>query len=63
MDDASLVALAAGLALQAGEAILAYAPAASTSLRKEDASPVTAADHAAEAIIVRGLAPPRRISR
>ncbi|HSU04293.1 MAG TPA: 3'(2'),5'-bisphosphate nucleotidase CysQ [Acetobacteraceae bacterium] len=55
MDDTSLISLAADLALQAGEAILAVRASGFDVLRKEDASPVTAADHAAEAIIVKGL--------
>ena len=55
MDDDDLLSLASALAQQAGEAILAIRKQGFDVLRKEDASPVTAADHAAEAIIVRGL--------
>ena len=55
MDDDALVALAASLALKAGEAILAVRARGFDVTRKEDRSPVTEADHAAEAIIVAGL--------
>jgi 3'(2'), 5'-bisphosphate nucleotidase len=55
MTDADLLSLAARLAMQAGEAILGVRAGGFDVLRKEDASPVTAADHASEAIIVRGL--------
>ena len=55
MDDTALLALAADLALQAGAAILAVRDAGFAVERKEDRSPVTAADHAAEALIVAGL--------
>jgi 3'(2'), 5'-bisphosphate nucleotidase len=55
MDDAALVALAAELATEAGKAILQVRLTGFDVLRKEDRSPVTAADHAAEAIIVAGL--------
>jgi 3'(2'), 5'-bisphosphate nucleotidase len=55
MDDDRLLSLAAGLAQEAGEAILAVRAQGFDVLRKEDRSPVTAADHAAEAVIVRGL--------
>ena len=55
MDDAGLVALAAGLAMQAGAAILQVRRSGFDVHRKEDRSVVTAADHAAEAIIVAGL--------
>ncbi len=55
MDDHALLALAAALAFEAGKAILTVRAQGFDVLRKEDASPVTAADHAAEAIIVRGL--------
>ncbi|HEY6432394.1 MAG TPA: 3'(2'),5'-bisphosphate nucleotidase CysQ, partial [Acetobacteraceae bacterium] len=55
MDDTSLLSLAAGLALQAGEAILAVRARGFDIQRKEDKSPVTEADHKAEAIIVKGL--------
>ncbi len=55
MDDDALIALSAGLALQAGTAILRVRERGFDVLRKEDRSPVTEADHVAEAIIVRGL--------
>jgi 3'(2'), 5'-bisphosphate nucleotidase len=55
MDDHALLALAAALATEAGKAILEVRSRGFDVLRKEDASPVTEADHAAEAIIVRGL--------
>jgi 3'(2'), 5'-bisphosphate nucleotidase len=55
MDDTALVALAAELVTQAGAAILQVRRSGFDVLRKEDRSPVTAADHAAEAIIVAGL--------
>jgi 3'(2'), 5'-bisphosphate nucleotidase len=55
MDDNALISLAASLALRAGEAILAVRAQGFDVNRKEDHSPVTAADHAAEAIIVAGL--------
>ncbi len=55
MDDVALLALAADLARIAGAAILAVRARGFETLRKEDASPVTAADHAAEAVIVEGL--------
>jgi 3'(2'), 5'-bisphosphate nucleotidase len=55
MDDDRLLLLAAGLAQQAGEAILTVRARGFDVLRKEDRSPVTAADHAAEAVIVHGL--------
>ena len=55
MDDAALFALARRLALQAGEAILAVRARGFDVRRKDDASPVTEADHAAEAIIAGGL--------
>ena len=55
MDDAALVALAAELATQAGAAILQVRRGGFDVSRKADRSPVTAADHAAEAIIVAGL--------
>jgi len=49
--------LMAGIALAAGERILAYYdPAGSASRTKEDGSPVTAADEAAEALILERLA-------
>jgi len=55
MDDDALISLAAGLALQAGAAILAVRERGFDVQRKEDRSVVTEADHAAEAIIVAGL--------
>jgi 3'(2'), 5'-bisphosphate nucleotidase len=55
MDDAALVALAAELATQAGAVILQVRRSGFDVLRKADRSVVTAADHAAEAIIVAGL--------
>ncbi len=55
MTDDHLLALAADLAKRAGEAILAVRAKGFDVIRKVDASPVTAADHAAEAIIVQGL--------
>jgi len=55
MDDTALLALAADLARRAGTAILAVRARGFETLRKADASPVTAADHAAEAVIVEGL--------
>ena len=55
MDDAALLALAADLTQHAGAAILAVRARGFETLRKQDASPVTAADHAAEAVIVEGL--------
>jgi 3'(2'), 5'-bisphosphate nucleotidase len=55
MDDDALIELAAALALDAGVAILAIRRRGFDVVRKEDRSPVTEADHAAEAIIVAGL--------
>jgi len=55
MDDAALLTLAADLAKQAGAAILAIRARGFDTSHKTDASPVTEADHAAEAIIVAGL--------
>jgi len=55
MDDTALIALATELATQAGAAILQVRRSGFDVLRKEDRSPVTAADHASEAIIVAGL--------
>ena len=55
MDDDTLISLAAALALDAGAAILAVRRHGFDVVRKEDRSPVTEADHAAEAIIVTGL--------
>jgi 3'(2'), 5'-bisphosphate nucleotidase len=55
MDDHALLALAARLAEQAGAAILAIRARGFAVERKDDLSPVTEADRAAEAIIVAGL--------
>jgi 3'(2'), 5'-bisphosphate nucleotidase len=55
MDDAALISLAADLADRAGQAILAVRARGFDVLRKDDRSPVTEADHAAEALIVAGL--------
>ena len=55
MDDNRLLALAADLAERAGAAILAIRARGFQTHRKEDASPVTEADRAAEAMIVQGL--------
>lgn len=55
MDDSALLTLAADLAHRAGAAILAIRARGFETLRKHDASPVTEADHAAEALIVAGL--------
>jgi 3'(2'), 5'-bisphosphate nucleotidase len=55
MRDAALLDLATGLAEQAGAAILRIRAHGITVSRKPDDSPVTEADHAAEAIIVTGL--------
>src|SRR5271169_619352 len=55
MDDDALISLAAALALDAGVSILAVRRRGFDVVRKEDRSPVTEADHAAEAIIVAGL--------
>ena len=55
MDDAALLELAADLAQRAGEVILAVRARGFETLRKADRSPVTEADHAAEALIVEGL--------
>ena len=55
MDDDALIALAAALALDAGAAILTIRQRGFDVVRKEDRSPVTEADHRAEAIIVAGL--------
>ena len=55
MDDDALIALAAALALDAGVAILTIRQRGFDVVRKEDRSPVTEADHRAEAIIVAGL--------
>ena len=55
MDDAALLHLAADLARQAGATILAIRARGFDKTLKADASPVTEADHAAEALIVAGL--------
>src|SRR5215469_17109323 len=55
MDDDALISLAAALSLEAGAAILKVRERGFDVMRKEDRSPVTEADHAAEAIIVAGL--------
>jgi 3'(2'), 5'-bisphosphate nucleotidase len=54
-DDAALLALATELAQRAGAAILEIRKRGFDVQRKEDRSPVTEADHAAEAIIAAGL--------
>ena len=55
MDDNALMSLAADLALEAGAAILAVREHGFDVQHKHDASPVTEADRASEAIIVRRL--------
>jgi 3'(2'), 5'-bisphosphate nucleotidase len=55
MDDTALLSLAADLARQAGATILAVRARGFGTERKADASPVTEADHASEALIVAGL--------
>ena len=55
MDDEALLALIADLARQAGAVILAVRAAGFETLRKDDHSPVTAADHKAEALIAAAL--------
>src|SRR5208337_1010544 len=55
MDDQALLGLAADLARQAGATILAIRARGFDTLRKADASPVTEADRAAEALILAGL--------
>ena len=55
MNNTALLELAADLAHRAGAAILEIRARGFETLRKADRSPVTAADHAAEAIIVAGL--------
>jgi 3'(2'), 5'-bisphosphate nucleotidase len=55
MNDHALLALAVRLAEQAGAAILDVRARGFAVKRKDDQSPVTEADHAAEAIIVAGL--------
>lgn len=55
MEDDALLALAVDLTERAGAAILAVRDRGFEVIRKADYSPVTEADHAAEAIIVAGL--------
>jgi len=55
MDDAALLTLAADLARRAGSIILAVRARGFATHRKGDDSPVTEADHAAEALIVEAL--------
>ena len=55
LDDAALLSIAAELARRAASAILEVRARGFATRRKADASPVTEADHAAEAIIVQGL--------
>jgi 3'(2'), 5'-bisphosphate nucleotidase len=55
MDDNELLTLAAGLATEAGAAIMAIRDRGFQVQHKADRSVVTEADHAAEAIIVAGL--------
>ena len=55
MDDLALLNLAADLARRAGAVILAVRERGFETLSKRDASPVTEADHAAEALILEGL--------
>lgn len=55
MEDTALLELAADLVSRAGTVILEVRARGFDTHRKEDASPVTEADHAAEAVIVAGL--------
>ncbi len=55
MDDTALLSLAADLARQAGAIIMAVRARGFETLRKDDMSPVTEADHQAEALIAAGL--------
>jgi 3'(2'), 5'-bisphosphate nucleotidase len=55
MTDQELLELAFDLAARAGDIILSIRTRGFETLRKADASPVTEADHAAEALIVAGL--------
>ncbi len=55
MNDLSLLELAFGLATQAGAKILEVRARGFDTSHKSDASPVTEADHASEAVIVAGL--------
>ena len=54
-DDAALLALAARLADEAASVILDIRARGFETLTKQDSSPVTEADHAAEALILAGL--------
>jgi len=58
MDDDVLLTLAATLARRAAAAIMAVRAGGFVVENKSDASPVTAADHAAEAVILAGLREP-----
>ena len=55
MDDTTLLSLAADLARRAGAIILAVRERGFETLHKDDRTPVTEADHAAEALITAGL--------
>jgi 3'(2'), 5'-bisphosphate nucleotidase len=55
MNDTELLNLAFSLAREAGAVILAIRERGFETLRKHDSSPVTEADHQAEALIVAGL--------
>jgi 3'(2'), 5'-bisphosphate nucleotidase len=55
MDDRALLELAFDLARRAGEVIMQVRARGFETLEKADESPVTEADHAAEALIVAGL--------
>lgn len=55
MDDRALLELAFDLARQAGEVIMQVRARGFRTMAKEDESPVTEADHAAEKVIVEGL--------
>jgi 3'(2'), 5'-bisphosphate nucleotidase len=55
MDDVFLLDLACDLAARAGEIVMAVRARGFATLAKADKSPVTEADHAAEALIVAGL--------
>jgi 3'(2'), 5'-bisphosphate nucleotidase len=55
MNDHDLLNLAAALATQAGKAIMEIRACGFAVTHKDDASPVTAADHAAESLILAGL--------
>ncbi len=55
MKDAALLSLATDLARQAGAIILAVRARGFETLQKDDRTPVTEADHQAEALIVAGL--------